>query len=404
MRLSSKIKTIIAFVSLLGLFGLYLVYDNATQEVDEHFEVAKLKSFINHELKSADGFTASNLQIEDENYEVKYSINRDLQKFIKRRMRYYRPDKIAAVVIDNETGDILSTIGYDRKTKTYDHLLPFTGTHPSASIFKIVTTADLLEHGEVGADSKFKYRGKGTTLYKYQLKDKKSRWNRTTSFEKAFAYSNNVVFGKAAIENTTPFEITEMAESLGFNQQLMDEVSLSKSTFIMPTAGYNLAEIASGFNKKTQMSPVHCAVLSSIIANDGVLISPRLVTSLQDKNHMVAWNNEIVKKKVVNEKTAQEVKQLMARTVKKGTARRPFRYMKRSLKKKLDIGGKTGSITGGFPHGKRDWFTSYAIPKDKSSKGISVCVMNINFEKWYVKSAKVAQEIIQHYYTKILKL
>ena len=85
MRLSSKTKTIIAFVSLLGLFGLYLVYDNATQEVDENFEVAKLKSFINHELKSADGFTASNLQIEDEKYEVKYSINRDLQKYIKRR-------------------------------------------------------------------------------------------------------------------------------------------------------------------------------------------------------------------------------------------------------------------------------------------------------------------------------
>ncbi len=403
MRFSKKLIGPIALLSIIGLTGIYLAQKESKIE-QKNFAIQKLKGHLNQQLRANNGFNASQLSIDGENFDIDYSIDNKLQKFIKRRLRYYRPDKAAVVVIQNDTGNILASIGYDRKSKSFDHILPFTGTHPSASIFKIVTTTELIEDGEVKASSKFKYRGKGTTLYKYQLKEKKSRWNRNTSFEKAFAFSNNVIFGKVAIENTTPFEITEMAERLGFNTDLMSEISLSKSTFIMPTAGYNLAEIASGFNKKTQMSPVHCAVLSGIIANKGNLVYPRLVLEIKDKEKATAWKNEVVMKNVIKPEVASDVKDLMKVTVSRGTARRQFRYLRRSIKNKLEIGGKTGSITGGFPHGKRDWFTAFAYPKDETRSGISLCVMNINFSKWYVKSTKVAQEIIQYYYSNIDKL
>lgn len=403
MKLNKKLIVPAVVVTLLGSVGLYIALKESKIE-QKKFAVQKLKSHLNSQLRSNSGFNAQDINIDGENFDIKYSLNRDLQKFIKKRLRYYRPDKSAIVVLDNETGDILASIGYDRKLKSFDHVLPFTGTHPSASIFKIVTTTELMEDGEVQADTNYKFRGRGTTLYKYQLKDKKSRWNRRMSFEKAFAFSNNVIFGKAAIENTTPFEIAEMAERLGFNKDLMREIDLSKSTFIMPKDGYNLAEIASGFNKKTQMSPVHCAVLSEIIANDGELVYPRLVVEIKDQENKSAWANEITKKKVINKEVANDVKELMETTVTRGTARRQFRYMRRSVKNKLAIGGKTGSITGGFPHGKRDWFTAFAHPREGGDKGISLCVMNINFDKWYVKSTKMAQEIIQYYYTKIDKL
>ena len=94
----------------------------------------------------------------------------------------------------------------------------------------------------------------------------------------------------------------------------------------------------------------------------------------------------------------------MEATVKKGTARKHFRTLKRKLRNELEIGGKTGSITGGLPYGKRDWFSAFAIPKDKKKEAISICVMIINFEKWYVRSARLSQDIIQYYYTKVNKL
>ena len=366
------------------------------------FEVDKLKSRLSARLKNNNFFDRSDVVIDDSRYELEYTVDKKLEKYVKSRLRYYRPDKSAVVVMDNATGDVLTAIGYDRKQKNYDYFLPFSGTHPSASIFKIVTSAELIEDHEVDAGDKFAYRGKGTTLYKYQLKNKKSRWQRNSTFERAFARSNNVIFGKAAIKNTTPIELREMAERLGFNQNLMEEIELSKSIFITPSDGYNLAEIATGFNKKTLMSPVHCAVLSSIIANEGELVYPRMVKSVKDLTQKNVWENTTRKKRVISKEVAVEMSTLMSSTITKGTARRKFRRMNRKIYKSLDIGGKTGSITGGFPMGKRDWFTAYARPRlVLGDPGISVCVMNINFKKWYVKSTKLAQEIIQYYYKKI---
>ncbi len=399
---------VVAGLSVLAVIGYYATYKEETTkspQIQNKIELSTLKNHVNYHLKESNLYESNSIDIDGEKYSLEFSINDELDKFVKKRLRYYRPDMAAIVVLENKTGKILTAVGYDRKEKTFNDYLPFSGTHPSASIFKIVTTAELFEDGEVSPDSEFKFRGKGTTLYKYQLKEKKdARWVRHMSFQKAFAYSNNVVFGKAAIENTTPFELKEMAERLGFNQELMEELSISKSTFIMPESGYNLAEIASGFNKDTQMSPVHCALLSSVVANDGALTYPRLVTKVIDNKSHIAWENEKHTKQVIKKEVSDELKELMRATINKGTARRKFRNLKSRIKKNLDIGGKTGSITGGFPFGKRDWFTSFAVPLESPNDGISVCVMNINFKKWYVKSARLAQEIIQYYYSDIKKL
>ena len=92
---------------------------------------------------------------------------------------------------------------------------------------------------------------------------------------------------------------------------------------------------------------------------------------------------------------------MMNSTVKKGTARGSFSRMKKRLNKKLFIGAKTGSITGGFPHGKHEWITVFAMPKESEDKGISVAVLNINKEKWYVRSGFIAKKLIEYYYNEI---
>ncbi|MFG1500500.1 penicillin-binding transpeptidase domain-containing protein [Halobacteriovorax sp. XZX-3] len=389
----------------LALIGYFLVGKDEQKkievkpkasEIDNH----QLKHYLSSQLLDPKTPFKQTISHNSKSYKVNYSTDPELESFVRKRLRYYRPDKAAIVVMDNNNGNLLVSIGFTREGKVFDYLLPFTGTHPAASVFKIVTSADLINNEDFNIHDKFKYRGRGTTLYKYQLKNKKSRWQRTTSFDKAFAYSNNVIFGKAAINNTTPEELEEMAKRLGFNDELMKEIDLAKSTFEIPQTDYAMAEIASGFNKRTQISPVHCAVLSSVVANDGILQYPRLATDLVDEQNQKVWQNEIRKDQVIGQDTAKELSELMQGTIKRGTARRTFRrYMSRRIANKLEIGGKTGSITGGFPFGKRDWFTSYAKPKNNlDDKGISVCVMIINYKKWYVKSTKLAQEIISKYY------
>ena len=92
----------------------------------------------------------------------------------------------------------------------------------------------------------------------------------------------------------------------------------------------------------------------------------------------------------------------MISTVQKGTARGVISGLKRKLRRKLTIGAKTGSITGGFPHGKHEWITVFAKPRgDKTDKGISISVLNINHKKWYIRSSHIAKKLIEFYFSSL---
>ncbi len=408
-----KIKKIhlIALVVLTLSFASY----SAIRAWNEHSQIQEqkerseylglVKAKFNREIFSSGGWPEK-LKVAEKDLNINYTFNKDLVKYIKKQLKRYRSDYSSVIVIDNETGKILAAIGHQRNGNKFSKSIAFSSTHPSASLFKIITTTELLENGGVNKDTVFNFRGRGTTLYKYQLRNKKNRWTRYMSFAKAFAYSNNVVFGKAAINNITSNNLFDRAVGFGFNKDLMFDVDLSKSSFAMPTSQYNLAELASGFNSDTLISPIHAAVIASAIANDGVVKSPFLISSVTDPNNgSNIWQRPISQGRAFSPETSWQLKDLMELTVRRGTARGAFRRMKRSIKSKLDIGGKTGSITGGVPFGKRDWFAAYATPKNRVlGKGISISVMNVNVKKWYIKSTYLAKNIIEFYYKKITPL
>lgn len=343
------------------------------------------------------------VEYNDKEYQVRFSINEELTDYIKKELKRYRSDYASVVVIDNNTGKIISAIDYTRDTKKFGKNLTFSSTNPAASVFKVVTAADLIENTEVESDTLFTYAGKSTTLYKYQLRsENRSRWSRQIPLKKAFALSNNVVFGKAAISNTNYKSLSKMANKFGFNKDNLQVLDLGNSIIGRKGDSYELAELASGFNRQTMMSPVHGAIMASIIANDGLLKKPTLVDEIKDlRQDRVVWQAPLILERTLSKHTAKSMQELMETTVRKGTARTAFRRPRSNLINNLKVGGKTGTITGGVPYGKRDWFISYAMPQDGENKGISVCVMIVNVKKWYIKSTVFARKVIEHYYKKI---
>jgi peptidoglycan glycosyltransferase len=337
-------------------------------------------------------------------YHVQYTFNDELEDFIQKQLSLYRPDYTSVVVMDNETGHILAAVDYARNKNVFGRDLAFTNTHPAASIIKVITAADLLENTHVNTDTEFHFTGRSTTLYKHQLKTPqgRQRWLRSIDLTKAFATSNNVIFGRTAIENLTPAGLKKMAEKFGFNKRLVEGVNLEPSEFSLAQDQYNLAELSSGLNRKTLMSPVHGALISSIVANGGVLRYPVVIKSLEGLNDNKTIFPPLKKDEVVlTPRTAEDMRRLFMSTITSGTARSSFRRSKYLLEK-LEIGGKTGSLTGGEPFGKRDWFVSYAKSlEDKNDKGISICVMIVNQKKWYIKSPLLAKNIMEFYYSTI---
>jgi cell division protein FtsI/penicillin-binding protein 2 len=358
---------------------------------------------LSQELFKTDNWP-ENLEYENKNFKVNYSLNEKLGKFIKKQLRRYRSDYASVVVIDNNNGRIISAIDYTRDTKKFGKNITFSSTNPAASVFKVITAAELLENSDVKTSSLISYSGRATTLYKYQLKDKKTRWTRKIPFKSAFAYSNNVVFGKTAIKNTSYSGLTKMANKFGFNKSVVQLINVGNSKLFTTIDDYGLAELASGFNRDTMISPVHGAVIASIIANDGVYIRPTVVKNIVDEEFgREVWSPHFSAERVLTKESNTDMQKLMELTVKRGTARGAFRPWKMKRIKDIRVGGKTGTITGGLPYGKRDWFISYAVPEKGNDKGISVCVMIVNVEKWYIKSTVLAKKVIEHYYSKINK-
>lgn len=334
-------------------------------------------------------------------YKPNYTFNEELEEFIKKQLALYRPDFTSVVVMDNETGHILAAVDYARAKNIFGRDLAFTTTHPAASIFKVITAADLLENTHIKTDTEFSFTGRSTTLYRSQLKEPANRrWIRSLDLQKAFATSNNVIFGRTAIENLTPAGLKRMAEKFGFNKRLLEGINLTPSIFTMAQDQYNLAELSSGLNTQTLMSPVHGAVIGSVVANNGLLRYPVVIKSLEGFQDKKVIFPPMKKDEVVlTPQSADDLRTLFMGTITQGTARSSFRRSLYLLNK-LEIGGKTGSITGGEPRGKRDWFVSYAKSlEDKNDKGISICVMIVNQKKWYIKSPLLAKNIMEYYYS-----
>lgn len=364
---------------------------------------AEIKQAIDKAFKTANDWPAT-IDIGKKKARIEYHFDSQLDSYIKKLLKSYRSDYSTVTVIDNETGDVLAAVGVEGKTNSIDANLVLTSTHPSASLIKMVTAAELLQNTKVTRETNFDFRGRSTTLFKYQLNESKnSRWDKSQSFELAFAKSNNVIFGKAAIQNINSDKLVHMAENFGFNQQFVNEFDFLQSRIGTANDDYHLAELASGYNDTTVISPVHAAMMSSIIANNGMMKNPKFISKIVDSvSGDVLWENTAVEKRVLSAETATQMQEMMGGTVDGGTARKSFRKMNNGYKNALDIGGKTGSITGGTPFGKRDWFSAFAIPRDlERGKGISISVMNVNVKRWHVKSTMLAKSIIEYYYNTV---
>ncbi len=395
-RFSLKLAALLAFLLPQVAFANF----NFGKDLSfESFSLDTFKKTLSKEVFAADGWP-NDIKHDEREYEVEYTVNSELTDYIVKQLKRYRSDYTSVVVIDNNTGEILSAVDMQRKGNTVGKSMAFSSSHPAASVFKVITAADLLENSDVDKDTHFTYNGKSTTLYKNQLKDKKNRWTRDIKFQKAFAWSNNVVFGKAAIKNTNFKSIFSTAHKFGFNDDLMQVLETGTSKLFPVETEYNLAELASGFNRKTMISPLHGALIASVIANEGLLKKPYVVKSIVDKKQeREVWRPEHIITRAISSHAAIELKHLMNMTVRKGTARGAFRPWKTKKIRDIEIGGKTGTLTGGVPYGRRDWFISYAKPKDDpNDAGISVAVMIVNLEKWYIKSTYLAKKFIQYYY------
>ena len=121
------------------------------------------------------------------------------------------------------------------------------------------------------------------------------------------------VFGRIGALRLGQDLLTRYALQLGFEQELSFELPLGQSELLHPEDKYALAEMASGFNRTTSLSPLHAALLVSAFVNGGRLAQPYLVDQAYDQEGKVVYvGRPHLGPPVVSPKTCQHMRQLFA--------------------------------------------------------------------------------------------
>jgi cell division protein FtsI/penicillin-binding protein 2 len=324
-------------------------------------------------------------------HRARLTLDLALQAAAQKTLHRARPIAGAIVLLDPRDGRVLALASTSRDGASGGVAL--RGEFPAASLFKLVTAAAGLEAGTVTPATTIHTVGGGLRrLQKEHVVDNPRRERWAMTIEQALARSNNPVFAKLALKKVGAGRLAKTAEAFGFNQQIPFDLPVTPSRADVPTDEDPLAlgRTGAGFGEVT-ISPLHAALLSAAIANDGRMPRPWLVESVTDDHGRQVYEGKpSVLATPVNTRTASALTEMMKDTVTRGTSRRAFRGS--LVTRRFDIAGKTGSLDGENPRGHYDWFTGFA-PAEKPE--IVVSALLVNGSLWHIKGSGAAREALE---------
>lgn len=261
---------------------------------------------------------------------------------------------------------------------------------PAASVFKLVTTAALFESGGVKPSERVCIAGGVRSVERRHLDPPRGAGVSCGPFSQALGFSRNAVYAQLATRRLARQDLIDVAERLGFNQNVPFDWPVPLGTLTVPYNDLEFARTATGFQGST-LSPLGAAYLASIIAQGG--IAPRLHLIAPDQSGTAA---DEAPQRVLKRATARRLTKMMEVTVRSGTSRQVFTDESgRSLLPGVRVAGKTGTLRPGSRTETTSWFVGFA-PADKPE--IAVAVMLENGSVWRQRAAEVARDLLRVYF------
>ena len=306
----------------------------------------------------------------------------------------------AAVVLNYRTGEVMAMVSLpvfdpsnitDEVRQSAQH--PFwnralQSTLPPGSTFKIITAAAALQNLPDAQTHVFTCTG-ATEVLDQVIHDYGRAQHGEVTLQSAFRVSCNNAFAQAAlIMGDTALRRT--AEAFGFNDNfLFRDLVVENSSY--PTQNRNNVEIAWSGAGQSQVAatPLHMCMVAAAVANDGVMMEPRLLLRVEGETGAVRLRyTQKVYRTACTPEVAGILDTYMKDVVENGTGTQAWA-------EGLTIAGKTGSAEGSqdgqdVTHA---WFVGYI---DNDDLPYAVCVMVENGGSGGSVAAPVARQIFAY--------
>ena len=268
---------------------------------------------------------------ESKGSDITLSVDSKLSRYIYEQMD---KRKGCVAVINYKTGEIIANVSiptFDVNTVKDEELQDsglvdraVMGRYPPGSLMKIVTASKAVEKG-----IDFEYTCTAEDYVGGQRVTCVSKHGDLT-LETAFEKSCNCYFAHLAME-IGEGDLLSAAETFGFNKEFaFDDIVLYKSSFEISEEDGDNAWAAIGQHKDL-ITPMHAAMITGAIANDGVMMTPKLLLNSASYEMKTKPYTSVTDKM-----TASVIKEYMRGVVENGTGTS-------AAVSGLDICGKTGT-------------------------------------------------------------
>lgn len=210
------------------------------------------------------------------------------------------------------------------------------------STFKLATMMACLEDGKAKPQDTINIFGGHFKIYDRILRDSHEGDETVISIEEGFARSSNVAFARLAMKSygDNPQLFIDRLRDLGLCDSLGLDIKGEDKTYIKNYkdkgwSGISLPWMSIGY--EVQITPIQLLSFYNAVANDGKMMRPMLVQSL-DKNGSVyrSYNPTVIRSSIASRSTIKTVQAMLKGVVDHGTA-------KNISNTPYKIAGKTGT-------------------------------------------------------------
>ena len=334
------------------------------------------------------------------------TLDADLQEVAVRALG---KNKGAVVVMEPKTGKILSMVSapsFDPnsaesnwdKLNADDTNSPLLnratqGLYAPGSVFKVVTALEFMRENPSFNDYTYDCNGEisyeETTISCYN-----HHVHGYQDLRSSMANSCNASFANIGL-SLDKEKYRETAEKLLFNKKLPGFLGSSKSRFeVDASTGSSEIMMTAIGQGDTMVSPYHMALITSAIANDGVLMTPYVVDRITNNSGAeISKNVPKSYKKLMTKEEADYLQEYMEAVVKEGTATH-------LNGQSYSVAGKTGTAEYSVDDKSKShsWFIGFS---NVDNPDIALCVVIEGSDgDSEAKAVPIARSIFDYYYSK----
>jgi penicillin-binding protein A len=334
------------------------------------------------------------------------TLDRSLQLAAMQLLRTAKPSRGAIVMLRVSDGHVLA-LAESPAQVSHASSLVWSANTPSASLFKLVTTAALVERAQIQPDHRVCSEGGAHRIDAQHLQAPRQGRVICSTFSEILAASRNAAYARLVHAHLSPEDLDNFADRFGFNSPLPADVPAELGRFHPATEPLAFARTATGF-VGSSLSVLGAAYLGFVIAHGGVTrplhLLEREATPIDGSNHAEPLGFEPDGSlphadgrrpiRVMTPETASRLREMMEKVISHGTAADAFRDDSgRPVLPGLRIAGKTGTL--GRNERTASWFVGFAPSRDPK---LVVAVLLDSGSIWHLTAKRVASALMRQYF------